>query len=475
MKDITCPKCGAVFQATQSDWEDIAKQVRDDEFLAAVSAREELLRSQNDLQLAEKSQHIAELEERLKSSREQNEVEVASIKEKARMEKEAEVAKIKSELGAEVQRLRIQIDNANNEAQAKEELLIAKAREKDVQYIREVEERLSAAKLQSELNAKDAAAVKLRLENEIQSLKKEISTDKARMDAEHKAEILSAKAELEGRLAAKDEIIRMREDEIRRMQEMRGKTTVKLLGESLEQHCEVAFNQLRPTAFRNAEFGKDNEVSDGTKGDYIYREFTDDGVELISIMFEMKNESENSVHRKQNSDHFKKLDSDRRKKNCEYAVLVSLLEQDSELYNQGIVDVSYEYDKMYVIRPQFFIPMITLLRNAAMNSAKYRTELELVRQQNLDVTNFEAKLEDFKDKFGKNYKAASDRFMKAIDEIDKSIDHLTKIKEHLLGSERQLRYANDKAEALTVKRLTRGNETMKEKFKALEGSNPSDD
>ena len=242
---------------------------------------------------------------------------------------------------------------------------------------------------------------------------------------------------------------------------MRARLSTKMLGESLEQHCEIEFNRLRPTAFPRAYFEKDNEVVEGTKGDFVFRDFDEEGNEIVSIMFEMKNEADDSTHRKTNESHFKKLDADRRKKGCEYAVLVSLLEPDNELYAAGITDVSYRFEKMYVIRPQFFIPLITLLRNAALSSMDARRELALVRQQNIDVTNFEDQLADFKDRFGRNYRIASERFAKAIDEIDKSIDHLQKIKEHLLGSERNLRLANDKAEDLTVKKLTRKNPTMK--------------
>ena len=275
-----------------------------------------------------------------------------------------------------------------------------------------------------------------------------------RVQAEHKADLAE-------RLRMKDEQIADREREIERIQDMKARLSTKMLGETLEQHCEIEFNRLRPTAFPRAYFEKDNEVVEGTKGDFVFRDFDEEGNEIVSIMFEMKNEADDSTHRKTNESYFKKLDADRAKKGCEYAVLVSLLEPDNELYNAGITDVSYRYDKMYVIRPQFFIPLITLLRNAALSSLQYRRELALVRQQNIDVTNFEDQLADFKDKFGRNYRIASDKFRKAIEEIDKSIDHLQKIKDNLIGSENQLRLANDKAEDLTVKKLTRKNPTMK--------------
>ena len=249
---------------------------------------------------------------------------------------------------------------------------------------------------------------------------------------------------------------------------MKARLSTKMIGETLEQHCEMEFNKMRAVAFPNAYFEKDNDGIDCTKGDYVYRECADDGTEILSIMFEMKNEAEDTKTKHRNEEFFKKLDSDRQKKGCEYAVLVTLLEPDSELYNQGIVDVSYRYDKMYVIRPQFFIPLIGLLRNAALKSIEARQELALVRQQNIDVTHFEEDLENFKNTFGRNYRLASEKFAKAIEEIDKTIALLEKTKKDLLGSENNLRLANNKAEALTVKKLTKDNPTMKAKFEALE-------
>lgn len=261
-------------------------------------------------------------------------------------------------------------------------------------------------------------------------------------------------------LKTKDEMIAYYKD-------MKAKLSTKMVGETLEQHCEVEFERLRATAFQHASFGKDNDASSGSKGDYIYRETDENGTEIISIMFEMKNENETTSTKKRNDDFLKELDKDRREKKCEYAVLVSLLESESELYNSGIVDKSHHYDKMYVIRPQFFIPMITLLRNAALNSLKYKQELALVQSQNIDVTNFEGQLNDFRDSFGRNYRLASEKFKTAIDSIDKSIAQLQKTKENLLRSEDNLRIANNKADDLTVKKLTRGNPTMQAKFGAL--------
>ena len=270
--------------------------------------------------------------------------------------------------------------------------------------------------------------------------------------------------EMTEKLGYKDQTIRDKEDEIDRLRNQRSRLSVKLIGETLEQHCEMEFNRVRMMAFPKAEFHKDNDVVDGTKGDYVFRELDDSGVEVVSIMFDMKNEDDNSTNRKRNEDHLKKLDKDRRDKGCEYAVLVSTLEPESELYNTGIVDVSYLYPKMYVIRPQFFLPLISLLRNAGRNAVEARRELEEIRQQNIDITGFEDALEDFKAKFGKNYETASKKFGTAIEEIDKTIDHLNKVKENLLSSERQLRIANDKAEGLTIRKLTWKNPTMKAKF-----------
>ncbi|MDR1422492.1 MAG: DUF2130 domain-containing protein [Coriobacteriales bacterium] len=260
---------------------------------------------------------------------------------------------------------------------------------------------------------------------------------------------------------------RVRDEEIERLKDMKTRLSTKMVGETLERHCEIEFNRLRAIGFQNASFGKDNDARSGSKGDYIFRESDEAGTEFISIMFEMKNETDSTSTKHKNEDFLKELDKDRRQKDCEYAILVSLLEPEDELYNTGIVDVSHLYPKMYVIRPQFFIPMITLLRNAALNSLHYQSELALVKSQNIDITNFEEGLEKFKTGFARNFELASSQFQKAIEEIDKTIDHLTKVKENLLGSERNLRLANDKADSLTVKRLTRGNPTMKARFAAL--------
>lgn len=378
----------------------------------------------------------------------------------------------KAELEKQLEALKAQLQSLASEADTARKLAVADALNAESDKLRAVEKERDSLAQQLETQRQQASTetqlalqkqestlkdARIAVERERDELRAQVVREQealARIEAEHKATLAE-------KLAAKDELIADREREILRIQDMKAQLSTKMLGESLEQHCEIEFNRLRPTAFPHAYFEKDNEVIEGTKGDFVFRDFDEEGNEIISIMFEMKNEADDSVNRKTNESHFKKLDADRKKKNCEYAVLVSLLEPENELYNAGITDVSYRFEKMYVIRPQFFIPIITLLRNAALSSLQYRKELALVRQQNIDVTNFEDQLADFKDKFGRNYRIASQKFQKAIEEIDKSIDHLQKIKDNLIGSENQLRLANDKAEDLTVKKLTRKNPTMK--------------
>lgn len=326
--------------------------------------------------------------------------------------------------------------------------------------IRELEHSLELSAANSALNIKSATEEK---EKRIIELEGRLKADEYKHSVDTKA--------LEERHAA---ALREKDEQIEYYRDFKARMSTKMIGESLERHCEDEFNRLRATAFPNAYFEKDNSVSaSGSKGDFIFRDFTDDGLEYVSVMFEMKNESDTTSTKKKNEDFFRELDKDRREKGCEYAVLVSLLEPESELYNGGIVDVSYRYEKMYVIRPQFFIPLITLLRNAAKNSVAYKQELAMIREQNIDVSNFEAAMEDFKEKFSRNYRLASEKFQTAIKEIDNSIAHLQKIKDALISSENNLRLANDKAEDLTIKKLTRNNPTMKAKFAALKDA--SDD
>ncbi|MBQ0111044.1 MAG: DUF2130 domain-containing protein [Oscillospiraceae bacterium] len=323
--------------------------------------------------------------------------------------------------------------------------------------IKELQAKLDGAnsKLELELaNLKANQAEILSAEKE-KSLK--LSSELESTQKENELNLKNIKEQYEERLKEKDE-------SIERLRDMKMRLSTKMVGETLEQHCENEFNRLRATAFKNAYFEKDNDVVENSKGDYIYRECDENGVELISIMFEMKNEMDTTATKHKNEDFFAKLDSDRKKKNCEYAVLVSMLEKDSELYNTGIVDVSYKFEKMYVIRPQFFIPMITVLRNAALNSMEYRTQLQVIKNQNIDISNFEENMEKFKEGFSRNYQLASRKFADAIDEIDKTIAHLQKTKDALLSSENNLRLANNKAEELTIKRLTRNNPTMQKMF-----------
>lgn len=325
------------------------------------------------------------------------------------------------------------------------------------QELAELKARLEKAELQKKLDISEAIKV-------IEKQRDELANEVKNKDLEKELLKNTMLQKYTVAIKAKDDIIKLKDEEIEFRKDLKQRLSTKMLGETLEQHCEIEFNKIRPTAFPKAYFEKDNDSRSGSKGDYIYREFDDAGNEIISIMFEMKNESEETATKKKNEDFFKELDKDRNEKKCEYAVLVSLLESDNDLYNGGIVDVSYKYAKMYVIRPQFFIPIITLLRNAAMNSLQYKAELALVRNQNIDISNFEEDLNKFKEGFSKNYDLASRKFMDAIGEIDKSILHLQKIKEALLSSENNLRLANDKASDLTIKKLTRNNPTMREKF-----------
>ena len=357
--------------------------------------------------------------------------------------------------------------------------LLKKGTESDIKRViaetkSELQEKLSKkemeiSELQSEIE-KINLQNQVKIANAIQGVENEKNTLRNQLVLKEKEMILSAnsiKEEMNNKIKLKDDSIKLKEEEISRLKDFKQKLSTKLLGETLEQHCEDEFNKLRTTAFPNAYFEKDNDSSEGTKGDYIFREKDNYGNEIISIMFEMKNENDETVNKKKNVDFFSKLDKDRIKKNCEYAILVTQLESDSELYNQGIIDVSYKYEKMFVIRPQFFIPIITLLRNAAMKSLSEKAELARIKEQNIDITNFEDKLNEFRDKFSKNFISASNNFMKAIDEIDKSIKRMEAVKSALLTTERQFRLANDKADDLTIKKLTRGNPTMKEKFNNL--------
>lgn len=413
MNEIKCPHCKKAFKIDEAGYADILKQVRNQEFDQELHQR--LAMAEKDKESAvklaeEKTKNI------LQADISKKEAELAELK----AENSSLISELKSEKDAEIARLQAKLESA------------------------ETEKKLAVNEALSKVE-KERDDLANKLENK---------------DTEKKLLESSLKHKYESELKSKDEMIAYYKD-------MKAKLSTKMVGETLEQHCEIEFNKLRATAFQNAYFEKDNDASDGTKGDYIYREEDDDGNEIISMMFEMKNEGDETATKKKNEDFLAKLDEDRRKKGCEYAVLVSLLEGENELYNTGIVDVSHKYPKMYVIRPQFFIPMITVLRNSALNSLQYKSELALVKAQNIDVTNFEDQLNDFRESFGRSYRLASERFQDAVANIDKSIAQLQKTKENLLKSEDHYRIANNKADDLSVKKLTRGNPTMKAKFEEI--------
>ena len=423
MNEIICPHCKKAFKIDEAGFADILKQVRDREFDKELHDRLELLEKdkENAVKLAE-----ANTKNALQVEVAKKDAELAELK----AQKEALVSELKAEKDAEIARLQAKVESAETEKKlAVTEAVVKVEKERD--------------RLSGELKNKD--------------------TEKQLLET-------SLKEKFTAELKTKDDIIRHKDEEIALRKDMKLRLSTKMIGETLEQHCETEFNKLRPTGFQNAYFEKDNDSKTGSKGDYVYRESDQDGNEIISIMFEMKNEGDETTTKHKNEDFLRELDKDRTEKGCEYAVLVSLLEAENELYNTGIVDVSHKYTKMYVVRPQFFIPIITLLRNAAMNSLKYKAELALVRNQNVDITNFEENINKFKEGFAKNYDLASRKFKTAIEEIDKTIDHLQKTKEALLSSENNLRLANNKAEDLTIKKLTRGNPTMEAKFEDLSNS-----
>ena len=391
MNEIKCPKCGTVFQISETDYESIVKQIRDKEFEKEITLRNE--------------QHQIDKENAVKLA-------------KADIEKQL-----------------------NNELNKKE------------LEIKELKNKLLIQETNNKLEIKTALSEK---ENEILNLNNKLELQSKEADLKEK----NIKEAYETKLKDKDEQIAYYKD-------FKTKQSTKMIGESLEQHCSVEFNRLRPL-FKNAYFEKDNDARSGSKGDFIFRDYDDDNNEIVSIMFEMKNEADQTATKHKNEHFFKELDKDRKEKNCEYAVLVSMLEADNDYYNDGIVDVSYLYDKMYVIRPQFFIPLITLIRNLANKSLDYKKELIQMKNQNIDITNFEENMNKFKTEFGRNYRLASEKFNKAIEEIDKTIDHLQKTKEALLSSENNLRLANNKAEDLTIKKVTRNNPTMTKMFEELE-------
>lgn len=455
MSDIVCPNCGTHFTVDESGYAQIVAQVRDKEFKRELEARENLLRSDS-----QKSQQLE-----LAKLRDQLLTDAAKDKQIAAHEiaqRDAQLAELKAQIKAaqDTRDQAVRLAETQTIQQVQTQLA-----ERDT-HIAQLTAQLASQK--DTLQAQNELAL-AKLYAQAQKERDELSSQLALAKSEAERSVNTLQMQMSEQLAGRDALIKLREEEISQLKDMKSKLSVKLVGESLEQHCQNEFNKIRMAAFPQAYFEKDNDASEGTKGDFIFREEADDGVELLSIMFEMKNESASSDARNQktNEHFFAKLDADRRRKGCEYAVLVSLLEPESELYNQGIVDVSYRYPKMYVIRPQFFIPLISFLRNAALSAADVRRELAEIRQQNIDVTQFEEKMQNFQDGFSKNFAAASKRFDVAIEEIDKTILHLQKVKENLLSSENQLRIANDKAQGLTIRKLTWGNPTMQEKFRQL--------
>lgn len=514
MNELKCPHCGQTFSVDNADYAMIVQQVRGKEFDAELNKRiaetknsltdgfskdkqlaitEAENRKQREIEALEKK--LTELESTVKESDNAKELAVA----KAVEVKQAEIVKLNTRI-SELEAERDQNENlrtiAVNEA-------VSNTKDDMSKQLEEIKAELSKrdteiAKLQADISQnenlrklevteavnseKDSWSKQLdelkgeiaKRDNEITALKSRADTDKAQNQLAVMSAVRDVQQQMNEQRTEYESKLREKQAEVDFYKDLKARMSTKMVGETLEQHCEIEFNRLRPTAFRDAYFEKDSDISSGTKGDYIYREKDETGAEIISIMFEMKNEMETTEKKHRNEDFFSKLDKDRRDKGCEYAVLVSLLEADSEYYNAGIVDVSYRYPKMYVIRPQFFIPIITLLRNAALSSLEYKRELIRTREQNIDITNFEDKLLKFRDGFTKNYDTAVKKFDAAIDEIDKTIKSLEKVKENLLSSERQLRLANDKTGDLTIKKLTWGNKTMSEKFKALGTSDSSD-
>ena len=420
MNEIICPNCKKIFKVDEAGFADILKQVRDPQF-------EEELQKRLNLAENEKLNAIKLAEANLKN-----------LLQKDLVKKDNEISELK----------------AKNERELVEQLA------KKESEIAEMKSTIQKADIEKRLTVTEAI-------KEIEKERNDLANDLKNKETGKQLFEKSLKENFVAQLKTKDDIIKMKDEEIALRKDMKLKLSTKMIGETLEQHCEAEFNKIRATAFQNVYFEKDNDSRSGSKGDFIYRETDEEGNEIISIMFEMKNEGDETATKKRNADFFKELDKDRTEKKCEYAVLVSLLEAESELYNAGIVDVSHKFTKMYVIRPQFFIPIITLLRNAAMNSMKYKAELSLIKNQNLDITNFEESINKFKDGFAKNYELASRKFKTAIDEIDKTILHLQKTKDALLSSENNLRLANNKADDLTIKKLTRENPTMKAKFEEL--------
>lgn len=439
MHEIICPHCGKAFTVDEAGYADLVKQVRDSEFEKQLHER---------LELAERDKQTA--------------VELATTKlaselRTAAMAKDSEIQELKAKIEAGTLTQQLAVAEALSTVE-KERDALAAAKDSEIQALKA---KIDAGALTGRLAMTEALAA-------VEKERDELKGDLVRAALEKQLAETSLKDKYETQ-------IKDRDDAIERLRDLKAKLSTKMVGETLEQHCETEFNRLRATAFPKAYFEKDNDARTGSKGDYIFRDFDDAGTEIVSIMFEMKNENDATATKHKNEDFLRELDKDRNEKSCEYAILVTLLEPDSELYNTGIVDVSHRYPKMLVVRPQFFLQMITLLRNAALSALKYKSELALVRAQNIDITNFEDELDSFKTAFGKNFDLASRRFQTAIDEIDKSIDHLQKTREALVGANRNLRLANDKAQDVSIKKLTRGNPTMATKFAELNQIEPTEE
>ncbi len=481
MNEIKCPRCGEAFKVDESGYIAIVGQVRDAEFQKELKQREQLLKSEKESELnvvrvkaeAEKEKSLSESKteiERLKSLIRLAETEKNAALKDEEAKRNTEIAeknrlidKLQEELKQSEQSLKTEKENELKLAEANAKAELQKQLSQSKQEIEQLKFKIQSAESEKLLALKDEESKK---KDELSEKDKLITKLQANIESsktETVLELKSLKESYESKLKDKDETID-------RYKDMKIKLSTKMLGETLEQHCEIEFNRLRSTGFQKAYFEKDNDSKNGSKGDYIFKESTDSGIEFISIMFEMKNEMDTTATKKKNEDFLKELDKDRNEKGCEYAVLVSLLETDNELYNNGIVDVSYRYPKMYVVRPQFFIPIITLLRNAALNSIEYKQQLAEYKNQNIDIANFENEVYDFQDKFGRNFRLASEKFQTAIDEIDKTIDHLEKTKKALLSSENNLRLANDKAQDLSIKKLTKNNPTMAQKFLDLKSN-----
>ncbi len=529
MNEIICPHCSKVFKIDETGYADIVRQVHDAEFEQALHERLLLAAQEKEAALALAQAKSASEAERMVANKDAEILALKAKLDAMSVEKQLAVSEALSLLQKERDTLAHELAQAVRDKEAvatsletklQTEMMLA-ASEKESQ-IQSLQAKLDAMSVEKQLAVSEALSLVQKqcdtLTNELAQAKRDkdaaaalleakLQTEVQKVASDKEVQIQTLKAQLEARaiseqLAIKDAVsqiekqrdelknglersqlerdlsekslkekyetqLKDRDAAIERLKDMKAKLSTKMVGETLEQHCEIEFNKIRSLAFPRAHFEKDNDARSGSKGDFIFRDFDEAGTEIVSIMFEMKNENEETATKKKNEDFLKELDKDRNEKGCEYAILVSLLEPENELYNSGIVDVFHRYPKMYVVRPQFFIPMITLLRNAAMNSLQYKTELALVKSQNIDITNFEAQLDTFKSAFGRNYELASAKFQKAVEEIDKSIDHLQKTKDALLGTDRNLRLANDKAQEVTIKRLTRNNPTMAKKFAEL--------